>query len=259
MRRDADGTTETLDAVDATEADASVAMRLALMSGFAGLDDAESEVGEATAEELAEVAEAIAMRIALLADVTGPDAVESDAAEPDAPEQDAAGLSRELVTAEEQAEAEEAAQEVIDEFEAAEFLAGHQAAQQGRLAAQEAETAARLVPAARSRYARGDDEDASEAEAEAQALREALEIVLGGEENGPHRLVDAPAGEAPAAAASVADVQTVESPAVDARALEVPVVEVPVVDTSKGEVSSEVGAKSGEARKKGLFRRFRGN
>jgi hypothetical protein len=140
-----------------------------------------------------------------------------------------------------------------DEFEAAEFLAGHQAAQEGRAALQEVEAAAQLesteatsevaverptepeIEAPRRRYARADDEDASEEEAEAQALREALAIVLGGE------------GDA-------APVDTAEVPVVEG-----PVVVGPIAETSRGEVSYEAGVESGEPRKKGLFRRFRGN
>jgi hypothetical protein len=236
-RGDADSTAEALDAIEATKADESVAMRIALMSDAAVLDTAESasaEVSgdtETTEAELAEADATIAMRIALL-----PDAADMEAAE------------REFGASEFE----------TDEFEAAEFLAGHQAAQQGRAALHEVEAAASLesaeatfevaverptepeIEAPRRRYARADDEDASEEEAEAQALREALAIVLGGEGDA-----------APVGAAGV--------PVVEVPAVEVPAVEVPAVDTPKGEGSYEAGVESGERRKKGLFRRFRGS
>jgi tetratricopeptide (TPR) repeat protein len=233
-RGDADSTAETLDAIEATKADESVAMRIALMSDAAVLDNAESasaEVSgdtETTEAELAEADATIAMRIALLTNAAG------------------------MVAAEEEVGTDEAAQEAIDEFEAAEFLAGHQAAQQNRAALKEVEAAARLesaeatfevaverptepeIEAPRRRYARTDDEDASEEEAEAQALREALAIVLG--------------GEGDAVPGGAAEVPIVEAP----------VAEVPAADTSKGKVSYEARADAGEPRKKGLFRRFRG-
>ena len=223
-RGDADSTAETLDAIEATKADESVAMRIALMSDGAVLDTAEfasAEVSgdtETTEAELAEADATIAMRIALLTNAAG------------------------MVAAEEEVGTDEAAQEAIDEFEAAEFLAGHQAAQEGRAERARLE-AARLesgeailnvTEPPRRRYARADDEDASEEEAEAQALREALAIVLGGEGDA------VPGG-------------TAEVPVVEA-----PVVEVPAADTSKGKVSYEARADAGEPRKKGLFRRFRG-
>ena len=255
---DANRTADTLDAIEATEADESVAMRIALMSDVAEVDDAQGaddEAGgdwedtEATEAELAEVAEAIAMRIALLKDVPRSEAqpAETDAAEA--------------------ADDAEADQEAIDEFEAAEFLAGHQAAQEGRARA-EAEAARRL------RYARAADEEASEDEAEAQALREALEIVLGSE-GGVAAATPAhvtsyvvPVGDVPAATVPVDEVPADEVPAdppvdgataVDVQNPEVsagkPAAEVPA---EVGEVSYEAGAESDAPRKKGLFRRFRG-
>jgi hypothetical protein len=235
-RGDADSTSETLDAIEATEADESVAMRIALMSDAAVLDAAELAAAEASGDTEATEAEraqadaTIAMRIALLTDAARMEAAEREFG------------ADEFET---------------DEFEAAEFLAGHQAAQQGRAALQEVEAATRLelaeatleatverptepeIEAPRRRYARADDEDASEEEAEAQALREALAIVLG--------------GEGDAAPVGAAEVPVVEVPVV-----EVPVVEVPAADTSKGKVSYEARADAGEPRKKSLFRRFRG-
>jgi len=233
---DAGSAFETMDAVEATEADESVAMRIALMSDAAVLDTAESPSAEAsddteTTEAERALADAtIAMRIALL-----PDAAEMEAAE------------REFGADEFE----------TDEFEAAEFLAGHQAQQQGRAALQEVEAAAPLestettfettaelptepeIENPRRRYARADDEDASEEQAEAHALREALAIVLGGE------------GDA-------APVDPAVDPAEDP-VVEDPVVEDSVVDTSKGDVLYEAGIESGEPRKKGLFSHFRGN
>src|SRR5450759_5054438 len=200
-RGDADSTSETLDAVEATEADESVAMRIASMSDGAVLDTTEFAFAEAsgdteTAEAERAMADAtVAMRIALLTDATEMEAAEREFG------------ADEFET---------------DEFEAAEFLAGHQAAQQGRAALQEVEAAASVesaeatfevagerpaepeIEAPRRRYARTEDEDASEAEAEAQSLREVLPIVLGGEGDA------APVGAA-----------------------EGPVVEVPAVDTPK--------------------------
>lgn len=220
-RGDTDNTAETLEAI---EADESVAMRIALISDAAMLEAAEpadpaSGDPEATEAGPAEAEEAIAMRIALL--------------------QEAAGFG----AAEGEVEADEAAQEAIDEFEAAEFLAGHQAAQQAR-AALAAVEAARLkspeaIPEAGEAplgaYARADDEEASEDEGVARALREALEVALRSEDNA-----------APAGGAAVP-------------AVEFPIIEVPAVDASRGEGSDEAGVESGERRKKGLFRRFRGN
>ncbi len=225
-RDDVDSTSETLDAVEATEADESVAMRIALMSDAAVLDTAEFASAEASGDtetteaERAQADATIAMRIAPLTDAARMEAAEREFG------------ADEFET---------------DEFEAAEFLAGHEAAQQGRAALKEVEAAARLelaeailevavappaepeIETPRRRYARADDEDASEKEAEAQALREALAIDLGG-----------------------------EGDAVPGGAAEVPVVEVPAADTSKGKVSYEARADAGEPRKKGLFRRFRG-
>jgi tetratricopeptide (TPR) repeat protein len=200
-------TAETLEAIEATEADESVAMRIALISDASIPDAAEraddaSGDSEATEAAIAEAGEATAMRIALL--------------------KGAAGLG----AAEAEVEADEAAQEAIDEFEAAEFLAGHQAAQEGR-AALAAVEAARLkweaipeVAAAPPRgYARADDMEASgaEAEAEARALREALAVAPGSQDG--------------AAAAGA----------------------------SRGETPHEAEAPSGApGKQKGLFRRFRG-
>ena len=223
-RGETDSTAETLDAVDATEADASVAMRVAWMSDAIVVDaaeraeDADSEDIEPTEAELAEVAEAIAMRIALIRDAP-PVEVEEVAAD-----------------------GAEAAQEAIDEFEAAEFLAGHQAAQESKAALAAAEAGRRR------RYARADDEEASEDEAEAQALREALEIVFEGDDDDGRDGTEAvPVVEAPVSDAT----------AIEASAVELPVIEVPTTATSGGEVSYEAGAGSAPA-KKGLFRRIRG-
>ena len=250
---DANRTADTLDAIEATEADESVAMRIALMSDVAEVDDAQGaddEVGgdwedtEATEAELAEVAEAIAMRIALLKDVPRSEAQPAE------------------IDAAEAADDAEADQEAIDEFEAAEFLAGHQAAQEGRARA-EAEAARRL------RYARAADEEASEDEAEAQALREALEIVLASEAGAaaatPAHVTSSvvPVGDAPAATVPVDEVPA-DLPVDGATAVDVQNAEVPAVDPAaevpaeEGEVSYEAGAESGAPRKKGLFRRFRG-
>jgi len=241
---------ETLNAVEATEADESVAMRIALMSDAAVLDTAESPSAEASGDTETTEAEraladaTIAMRIALL-----PDAAEMEAAE------------REFGADEFE----------TDEFEAAEFLAGHQAQQQGRAALREVEAAARPesteatfetaaelptepeIEVPRRRYARADDEDASEEQAEAHALREALAIVLGGE--GDAAPVD-PVEDLAVEDLAVEDL-AVEDPVVEDPV--VPGVEDPVVDTSKGDVLYETGIESGEPRKKGLFRRFRGN
>lgn len=220
-RGDTDNTAETLEAI---EADESVAMRIALISDAAMLEAAEpadpaSGDPEATEAGPAEAEEAIAMRVALL--------------------QEAAGFG----AAEGEVEADEAAQEAIDEFEAAEFLAGHQAAQQAR-AALAAVEAARLkspeaIPEAGEAplgaYARADDEEAFEDEEVARALREALEVALGSEDNA-----------APAGGAAVP-------------AVEFPIIEVPAVDASRGEAPYEAEAEAGAPRKKkGLFRRFRG-
>ncbi|HEU6440036.1 MAG TPA: hypothetical protein VFC12_06315, partial [Terriglobales bacterium] len=210
---DAGSAFATLDAVEATEPDESVAMRIAFMSDAAVLDAAESPSAEASGDTETTEAEraladaTIAMRIALL-----PDAAEMEAAE------------REFGADEFE----------TDEFEAAEFLAGHQAQQQGRAALQEVEAGARLesteatfettaelptepeVEDPRRRYARADDEDASEEQAEAHALREALAIVLG--------------GEGDAAPVDPAEDPVVEDPVVEDPVVEDPVVEDPVVE-----------------------------
>ena len=175
-RGDTDNTAETLEAIEATEADQSVAMRIALISD-AAMPDAAERVDDASGDPeaieatLAEAGEATAMRIALL--------------------KGAAGLG----AAEGGVEADEAAQEAIDEFEAAEFLAGHQAAQEGRaaLAAVEAarlkwEVIPEVAAAPPRRYARADDVEASE------DVAEALEVGLGNQD-GPK--ADASRGEVP--------------------------------------------------------------
>ena len=175
-RGDTDNTAETLEAIEATEADESVAMRIALISD-AAMPDAAERVDDASGDPeameatLAEAGEATAMRIALL--------------------KGAAGLG----AAEGGVEADEAAQEAIDEFEAAEFLAGHQAAQEGRaaLAAVEAarlkwEVIPEVAAAPPRRYARADDVEASE------DVAEALEVGLGNQD-GPK--ADASRGEVP--------------------------------------------------------------
>jgi len=175
-RGDTDNTAETLEAIEATEADESVAMRIALISDAAmpaaaeRVDDASGDP-EAIEATLAEAGEATAMRIALL--------------------KGAAGLG----AADGGVEADEAAQEAIDEFEAAEFLAGHQAAQEGRaaLAAVEAarlkwEVIPEVAAAPPRRYARADDVEASE------DVAETLEVGLGNQD-GPK--ADASRGEVP--------------------------------------------------------------
>jgi tetratricopeptide (TPR) repeat protein len=175
-RGDTDNTAETLEAIEATEADESVAMRIALISD-AAMPDAAERVDDASGDPeaieatLAEAGEATAMRIALLKGAAGLRAPEGGV------------------------EADEAAQEAIDEFEAAEFLAGHQAAQEGRaaLAAVEAarlkwEVIPEVAAAPPRRYARADDVEASE------DVAEALEVGLGNQD-GPK--ADASRGEVP--------------------------------------------------------------
>jgi hypothetical protein len=146
VRGDRDAVTDTLDAVAATEADESVALRIALMAGSGTPNDADFTAAEASADSLAaeseleEAKESIALRIALLADSDGFEEAERAAGELAA--QDAASSARPS----------------DGEFEAGEFEAGAGAS--------------------------ADHEHSSEEDAEAEALREALAIVLGGEPDG---------------------------------------------------------------------------
>ncbi len=217
---DTDNAAETLEAIEATEADKSVALRIALISDLAALDAAEraddaaeraddaAADPEATEAALAEAGEALAVWIEPLNVAAGFGAEDGEVEADDA--------------AQEAIDEVEAAQEAIDEFEAAEFLAGHQAAQQARAALAAVEAARPKSP---------------------EAIPEAGE-----------------APRAPAGGGAVPDgAATADGAAVPGSGA-VQGGDGPAVDAPRGEAPYEAEGQSGAPRKKkGLFRRFRGN
>ena len=210
---DTDNAAETLEAIEATEADKSVALRIALISDLAALDAAEraddaAADPEATEAALAEAGEALAVWIEPLNVAAGFGAEDGEVEADDA--------------AQEAIDEVEAAKEAIDEFEAAEFLAGHQAAQQARAALAAVEAARPKSP---------------------EAIPEAGE-----------------APRAPAGGGAVPDgAATADGAAVPGSGA-VQGGDGPAVDAPRGEAPYEAEGQSGAPRKKkGLFRRFRGN
>jgi hypothetical protein len=173
---------ELVNAIDATEADESVAMRIALM---AGTTDAEAAPGEASpwpGEDEAAEAEAVARRLALIENEAGLDAAEREAAQAGDATAAADGASFEA--------AEAGAMADVLEAEPA-----------GGAVEAAAETQARTQPAVLT-----DEDEQSEEEAEAQALREAMAIVLGGETDAGSTM----AAAATAAPAGAGEPQTEE-------------------------------------------------
>jgi tetratricopeptide (TPR) repeat protein len=245
-----------LGAVDATAADESIALRVALVADSVDLEAAEREAARVVDEEASdafEAAEAIASSALHAWDktpvVTRPKVAETDADEFEAVEVEAAGLladepgvggSLEFADADaaEAAAVAEAVQEVAD------------------AAAMEPETAPAPAPARKS-FRHPGGEEPSEEEAESQALREALALVLQGDGQAEDDEVPAsrrgaagPIGAALGAGAAAEPAPTAEPAAVAAPGAE----PAPVAETPD---STEANPEA--APRKGIFRRIRGS
>jgi hypothetical protein len=247
-------------AVDATAADESIALRIALVSGMPDLEAAEREAARAVDEESSdafEAAEAIASSALRAWDtprearapVRGIDADEFDAAEAEATSFVAVEPIAPVGPAESGMPAVSAAESIpadFDEFadaDAAEAAAAAEAVRE----VSNAEAAMESEPAhVRKSFPRVHDSHAdepSEQEAESQALREALALVLDG---------DGQAGDQAKPAAHHAHKPAAEpvAPAVEPTAESTP----PSDAGTQPEASPEPAPRKG-----GLFHRIRGN
>lgn len=192
--RPAGGPTDVLDAVDATEADASVAMRIALLGGAIELEEAEAAEARRTGFASIEAAESVAV---------------------EAPESVAPGTLD------------------FADADAAEAAAAAEAVHEVAGAAAELEP----EPAPKYKHFEQGPAEPTEEEAEVQALREAMAMVLQGE------------GSAGSPASTNGETA--------------PSGEVPEESSGASSTGAEPGAGAAEqaeaqARKPGLFRRIRG-
>jgi len=247
-------------AVDATAADESIALRLALVSGVNDLESAEREAARVVDEESSdafEAAEAVASSALHAWDT--PRETRAPARAVDADEFDAAEAEAASFVA---VESETAAKPDFDEFaaaDAAEAAAAAEAVQE----VSDAEAAMEPEPThVRKSFPRAHDSHAdepSEEEAESEALREALAQVLDGE--GPAGDQAKPAAHhahKPAVEPAVAPVVTPAEPA--AEPVEPAEPAEPAEPTPAAESGTLPEAKSEPApRKGGLFHRIRGN
>jgi tetratricopeptide (TPR) repeat protein len=326
---EAGGLADVMRAIDATEADETVAIRIALVSGAAVVEAAELEAAEFAGHADRDVFDAGQSDVAAALDVedaAGPlpppevePGADAFAADPEAAAAIAAGVeaaeaaeafaaatarAESLPRPEFEPEADFGVEPGADEFEAAEAQARSQArrelgprqdettgpdsgefeaapapaafgpgpAQPAEAAdAAEAEAAAaaeavrevarasedeQLVPAAHSRrpHQHSGAEEPSEQEAEAQALREAMAIVLGADGEAEAGAAEAPGASTgaagsptgPADAAGPDDDTVIERP--DGEPVDKADSEAPTIDDTRGD---------SPRRKRGLFRRFR--
>jgi tetratricopeptide (TPR) repeat protein len=248
---EAGGLADVMRAIDATEADETVAIRIALVSDAAALEAAELEAAEFAGHADRDVFDAAQSDVAAALDV-------EDAAGPLPPPEVEPGAD-EFEAAEAQARSQAGRelgprQDETTEPDAGEFEAEAAAAAEAVREVARAPEDEPLVPAhSRRPHQHSGAEEPSEQEAEAQALREAPAIVLGadgeaGAGEAPGASTDAagsPAG-LPADAAGPDDDTVIERP--DGEPVDKADSEAPTKDDTGGD---------SPRRKRGLFRRFR--